>query len=266
MSVKIGAHVDRSDVVAQAAEIGAEVVQVFLSDPQAWKVPPFDDSAHPGGAAAFREETAAAGLEVYVHAPYVINVASTNNRIRIPSRKLLQQIMTGAGEIGAKGVVVHGGHVTAKDDPDVGFDNWRKAIDALETDVPVLIENTAGGDFSLARRLDRLEQLWAAVMRANGAENVGFTLDTCHAWAGGIDLATAVDDIRAITGRIDLVHANDSRDTAGSGADRHAHFGEGNIPPELLVGVVAAAGAPVVCETHGDMGPDIAWLRERLAA
>ncbi len=201
-----------------------------------------------------------------MHSPYVINVASTNNRIRIPSRKLLQQIMTGAEAIGAKGVVVHGGHVTAKDDPDVGFDNWRKAIDALETDVPVLIENTAGGDFSMARRLDRLEQLWAAVMRANGAENVGFTLDTCHAWAGGIDLATAVDDIRAITGRIDLVHANDSRDAAGSGADRHAHFGDGNIPPELLVGVVAAAGAPVVCETHGDMGPDIAWLRERLAA
>jgi len=264
MSVKIGAHVDLSDAVAQAKEIGAEVVQVFLSDPQAWKVPPIDDTVHAGGAEAFREETAAAGIDVYVHAPYVINVASTNNRIRIPSRKLLQQIMTGAGEIGAQGVVVHGGHVTAKDDPDVGFDNWRKAIDALETDVPVLIENTAGGDFSMARRLDRLELLWAAVMRANGAENVGITLDTCHAWAGGIDLATAVDDIRAITGRIDLVHANDSRDTAGSGADRHAHFGEGNIPPELLVGVVEAAGAPVVCETHGDMGPDIAWLRERL--
>ncbi|HWV76619.1 MAG TPA: deoxyribonuclease IV [Isoptericola sp.] len=263
MSVKIGAHVGLQDAVAEAKDIGAEVVQVFLSDPQAWKVPPLD---YPGGADAFREETTAAGLDVFVHAPYVINVASTNNRIRIPSRKLLQQIMTGAEAIGAKGVVVHGGHVTAKDDPDVGFDNWRKAIDALETDVPVLIENTAGGDFSMARRLDRLEQLWAAVMRANGAENVGFTLDTCHAWAGGIDLATAVENIRGITGRIDLVHANDSRDTAGSGADRHAHFGDGNIPPELLVGVVAAAGAPVVCETHGDMGPDIAWLRERLAA
>ena len=263
MSVKIGAHVDRTDAVAEAKRIGADVVQVFLSDPQAWKVPPLD---HPGGAEAFREETTAAGLDVYVHAPYVINVASTNNRIRIPSRKLLQQIMTGAEAIGAKGVVVHGGHVTANDDPATGFDNWRKAIDALETDVPVLIENTAGGDHSMARRLERIEQLWAAVMQANGAENVGFTLDTCHAWAGGIDLVTAVDDIRAITGRIDLVHANDSRDAAGSGADRHAHFGDGNIPAEQLVGVIAAAGAPVVCETHGDMGPDIAWLRERLAA
>ncbi|WP_166843847.1 deoxyribonuclease IV [Isoptericola sp. BMS4] len=263
MSVRIGAHVDASDAVAQAKEIGAEVVQVFLSDPQAWKITPF---AHPGGAEAFRAETAEAGLDVYVHAPYVINVASTNNRIRIPSRKLLQQIMTGAEEIGAKGVVVHGGHVTAKDEPAKGFDNWRKAIDSLETDVPVLIENTAGGDFAMARHLERIEQLWAAVMQANGAENVGVTLDTCHAWAGGIDLATAAADVRAITGRIDLVHANDSRDSAGSGADRHAHFGEGQIPPGLLTGVIADAGAPVVCETHGDMGPDIAWLRERLTS
>jgi deoxyribonuclease-4 len=262
MSVKIGAHVDLSDAVAQAREFGADVVQVFATDPQAWKLTDVD---HPGGVEGFRAETAEAGIDVYVHAPYVINVASTNNRIRIPSRKLLQQVMTRSEELGAKGVVVHGGHVTAQDDPAKGFDNWRKAIDALESDVPVLIENTAGGDHAMARHLERLEQLWAAVMQANGAENVGFTLDTCHAWAGGIDLATAVADIRAVTGRIDLVHANDSRDAANSGADRHTHFGEGTIPPELLAGVIADAGAPVVCETHGDMGPDIAWLRERLS-
>ncbi|WP_125772712.1 deoxyribonuclease IV [Antribacter gilvus] len=260
--MKIGAHVDQQDAIAQAKAIGAEQVQVFLGDPQGWKGPEF---TYPGGAEALRADAAAAGLDLYVHAPYLINVASTNNRIRIPSRKLLQQIVAGAALIGAKGVVVHGGHVTATDDPAVGFDNWRKAIDALETDVPVLIENTAGGEFSMARRLERIEQLWAAVSSANGSENVGFCLDTCHAWAGGIDLATAVEQVRAITGRIDLVHANDSRDTAGSGADRHAHFGEGQIPAELLAGVITAAGAPVICETHGDMGPDIAWLRERVA-
>lgn len=259
--MKIGAHVGQEDAVTQAKAIGADQVQVFLGDPQGWKGPEF---GYAGGAAALRADAEAAGLDLYVHAPYVINVASTNNRIRIPSRKLLQQIVQGAALIGAKGVVVHGGHVSAKDEPAVGFDNWRKAIDSLETEVPVLIENTAGGDFSMARRLERIEQLWAAVSSANGADMVGFCLDTCHAWAGGIDLATAVEQVRAITGRIDLVHANDSRDAAGSGADRHAHFGEGSIPGELLAGVVAAAGAPVICETHGDMGPDIAWLRERV--
>jgi deoxyribonuclease-4 len=261
MSLQIGAHVSLDDAVAEAGRLQADVVQVFVSDPQSWKVPPLE---YDGGAEAFRADVAAAGVDVFVHAPYVINVASPNNRIRIPSRKLLQQVMTRAGEIGAKGVVVHGGHVTAKDDPATGFDNWRKAIDSLETDVPVLVENTAGGDFSMARRLDRIEQLWAAIQQADGGSEVGFTLDTCHAWAGGLDLATVVADVTAITGRIDLVHANDSRDAAGSGADRHTNFGVGEIPEDLLVGVVRDAGAPVICETKGDMGTDIAWLRARL--
>ncbi|GAA2238051.1 deoxyribonuclease IV [Promicromonospora sukumoe] len=259
--VRIGAHVDLADAIGAAKTLDADAVQVFLSDPQAWKVP---DLPYEGGAEALKAAAAAADVDLYVHAPYVINVASTNNRIRIPSRKLLQQIMDGAGAIGAKGVVVHGGHVTANDEPAKGFDNWRKAIDALQTDVPVLIENTAGGDYSMARRLERIEQLWAAVSKADGADAVGFTLDTCHAWAGGLDLATVADQIRAITGRIDLVHANDSRDEAGSGADRHTNFGQGLIPEDQLVGVIAAAGAPVICETKGEMAPDIAWLRERL--
>ncbi|GAB2463625.1 deoxyribonuclease IV [Xylanimonas ulmi] len=262
MSIRIGAHVDAADAVAQAQAIGAQAAQVFLGDPQAWKV---TGPGYPGGPQALRDDAAAAGVDLYVHAPYVINVASTNNRIRIPSRKLLQATLDGAAEIGAKGVVVHGGHVTGKDDPAVGFDNWRKAVDSLNTDVPVLIENTAGGDFAMARHLERVERLWAAVQASANASVVGLTLDTCHAWAGGVDLTTAAADLRAITGRIDLVHANDSRDTAGSGADRHAHLGEGQIPPDLLVQVIADADAPVICETHGDMGPDIAWLRERLA-
>lgn len=259
--MRIGAHLDQAHVIDQAAAIGANQAQVFLGDPQGWKGAAFD---YPGGGEQLRADARAADLDLYVHAPYVINLASTNNRIRIPSRKLLQSIVDGAALVGAKGVVVHGGHVTASDDPAVGFDNWRKAIDSLETDVPVLIENTAGGDSSMARRLERIERLWAAATSANGGDKVGFCLDTCHAWAGGIDLSTAVDSVRAITGRIDLVHANNSRDTADSGADRHASLTAGTIDPEVLLGVIRAADAPVICETHADVGPDVAWLRSSL--
>ena len=53
-----------------------------------------------------------------MHAPYVLNVATTNNRIRIPSRKLLAQHADAAAEIGAKGLIVHGGHVLKDDDPE----------------------------------------------------------------------------------------------------------------------------------------------------
>ena len=260
----IGAHGDQVDPVAEAQVREATLAQFFLGDPQGWKGPVV---VYEGGAAALRSAAEAAGVALYVHAPYVLNVATTNNRIRIPSRKFLQQHLNAAAEIGAAGLIVHGGHVLKNDNPAVGFDNWRKCIERLELPVPLLIENTAGGDNAMARQLDRLARLWEAVSSAPGGDSVGFCLDTCHAHAGGEQLSGLVARVRAITGRIDLVHANDSRDAFDSGADRHANFGEGSLEPQALAEVVRTAGAPVVVETPGGaegQGADIAWLRERI--
>jgi deoxyribonuclease-4 len=96
---------------------------------------------------------------------------------------------------------------------------------------------------------------------------LGFCLDTCHFHAGGEDLDGIVDRVLAVTGRIDLVHANDSKDPAGSGRDRHENLGKGRIDLDTLVGIVRAAGAPVVCETPGGVAEhraDIDLLRSRL--
>jgi deoxyribonuclease-4 len=74
-----------------------------------------------------------------------------------------------------------------------------------------------------------------------------------------------VDRAKAITGRIDLVHLNNSRDEFGSARDRHANIEDGTIVPEQLVAVCAAAGAPVVVETPAEgQAADVAYLRERL--
>ena len=260
----LGAHVDQSDPVAEARARQVSLVQFFLGDPQSYKGP---QVRYAGGAAGLRADAKAAGVDLYVHAPYLINVATLANRIRIPSRKLLQQHVDAAAEIGAKGLVVHGGHVGVDDDPATGFDNWRKAVQATDLKVALLLENTAGGDNAMARHLERIARTWEAVQQAEGAGMVGFCLDTCHAWAGGIELDAVVDRVRAITGRIDLVHANDSRDAAGSGADRHANLGAGQIPPDELADVIRAAGAPALLETPGGADEhvaDLAWLRERL--
>ena len=98
----------------------------------------------------------------------------------------------------------------------------------------------------------------------DGGGEVGFCLDTCHANAAGEDLADIVDRVKAITGRIDLVHCNNSRDEFGSGRDRHAGLTAGTIDPALILGVVRSAGAPVICETP-DPAADIRWLRGQLA-
>jgi len=256
--MRIGAHVHDGDPVAAAAERGAEVVQIFLSDPQAWESP----KPHPQA-----EQLLEGRLGVFVHSPYRINVASVNNRIRIPSRKLVTEYAEGAATVGAQGLVVHGGHVTAGEDPAVGIDNWRKFLsrqaDAGGFAVPILIENTAGGENAIARRFDMLARLWDAV----GEFDAGFVLDTCHAFAAGEELGDAVDRVKAITGRIDLVHLNNSRDEFGSARDRHAAVTGGTIDPAELVAVCAGAGAPVVVETPAaGQRDDIAYLREHLGS
>jgi deoxyribonuclease-4 len=255
--MRIGAHVDPAAPLAAAADRGADAVQFFLADPQGWKAPePRADAA----------ELRASEVEVFIHAPYVINVATLNNRIRIPSRKLLLTHAKAAATVGASGLIVHGGHVGKGEDVAVGFDNWRKtfayAAESGGFGLPVLIENTAGGDNACARRFDALARLWDAI----GEFGVGFCLDTCHAHAGGEDLLNVVDRVKAITGRIDLIHANDSKDAFDSGRDRHDNLGNGKIDPDLVVATIRAAGAPVIVETPGGVegqAADIALLRDR---
>jgi deoxyribonuclease IV len=191
----IGAHLHEGDPLEQAQAMGADIVQFFLGDPQGWKAPVL-----PGEPAQLRDSFAAAGVGGYIHSPYVINVASPNNRIRIPSRKILEQQLKAAASIGARGLIVHGGHVTADTDPAEGYDSWRKAVERIDRPLPMLIENTAGGD---------------------------------------------------------------SRDEFGSGRDRHAPLESGQIDPALILDVVRAAGAPVICETP-DPAVDIRWLRAQL--
>jgi len=252
----VGAHVPSADPNGEAELREADVVQVFLSAPQAWKPPKQRDDA---------EELRAGSLPIYVHAPYLVNVATTNPKVRHPSRKALQQTCDAAAAIGALGVVVHGGHLPAGEDPDEGVSNWRKALEGLDAEVPVLIENTAGGGNAMARHVDRFERLWEGL---EGVDvSLGLCLDTCHLHAAGEDMVEGVARLSAITGGVDLVHLNDSRDDAGSGRDRHANLGDGTIDEHLLVEMVRAADAPLIVETPGGaeaQAADVAWIRARL--
>src|SRR3984885_10792971 len=178
---RIGAPFHVDNPLAEAAALGADAVQFFLGDPQGWKGPVI-----PGGDAdAIKAAFAAADVDIYIHAPYVVNVATSNNKIRIPSRKILDQQLKAAASVGAKGLIVHGGHVTAGTDAEAGLENWRKAVERIERPVPMLIENTAGGDGAMARSLEAIGKLWDAVTEAagNDADNLGFCLDTCHAYS-----------------------------------------------------------------------------------
>lgn len=271
-TLRVGGHGESDDPVHAAQQRHANAAQFFVGDPQGWKAPKLE---YPPGAAALREKAEHADVALIVHAPYVLNVATTNNRIRIPSRKLLQQYLDTSASVGARGLIVHGGHVGRGDDPNEGIANWAKALERTTTPIPILLENTAGGEYAMARHFDRLALLWerASAAAEKTGSQLGFCLDTCHAHAAGEPFDTLVERVLAITGRIDVMHVNDSRDEFGSGADRHANLGTGRIDPQALFAVVqqavAACNPVLIVETAGGVAgqsADIAWLRESLAA
>lgn len=247
---------ERADPLGGAARRGAEVIQLNLSAPQQWRDPVLRGD---------EDELAASGLPIFVHAPYLLNCASINPEIRAKSRACLDAQSIAAARIGARGLVVHGGHPTGGGVLADGIAGWLEVLDGLTLPCRVLIENTAGGTRAVARHLDALGALFAALRGAG--HDVGFVFDTCHAWAGGMDLDELVDPLLEAVGQVDLVHVNDSKDPHNSGRDRHEHLGDGQLPPTAILELVGAFGAPAVVETPGDataQGVDIAWLRARL--
>jgi deoxyribonuclease-4 len=253
----VGAHVSPTRPLAAAEALGADCVQVFLSDPQGWEKPPPRPDA---------EELRSSSVPLYVHAPYLVNVCSPRNNVRYGSRKILQQTCAAGAEVGAEAVIVHPGH--AEDGLAAGYGRWARTLEMLDIQLPLYIENTAGGENAVARRFDALAGLWETIYDQRGDTELGFCFDTCHAHAAGEELSDAVERVLEIVGRIDLLHANDSRDPPGTGADRHANLGQGAIGAEPLREMIRAAGAPVVCETPGNaaaMRADLEFVREALA-
>lgn len=252
----VGAHVPGLTPLAEAAAVGADCIQLSLSDPQGWEKPPERDDA---------AELRGAEIPIYVHAPFLVNVCSPKPNVRYGSRKILAETCEAAAAIGARAVIVHPGH--SEDGLEAGAGRWSRTLEILESEVPVYLENTAGGDHAVARRFDALARLWEVVAGAPTDVGVGFCFDTCHAHAAGEDLADAVERAIAITGGIDLLHVNDSRDPPGTGADRHANIGTGTIDLDVLRHMIRAAGAPAVVETPREVGAmraDIEFVRAAL--
>jgi deoxyribonuclease-4 len=249
----IGAHVGQEDPLGDARAMGLDVVQMFLGDPQSFAKPePRADA----------QELRSSGVPIYIHAPYRLNPCHPSPRIRVPSRKTLAQTVDAAAEIGAAGVIVHGGH--AEDSPEEGPTRWWKVFEERQFPTRVLIENTAGGDNAVARYVDQIARLWE---RLEGFE-VGFCFDTCHAHAAGEELVDVVERVLAVVGTIDVLHCNDSRDKPGTGADRHANIGKGKMDPETIRAMIEASRAPVlILETPWPgIVEDLAWVRQQVGA
>ncbi len=253
-----------------AADIGCGAFQVFSGNPVGWSIGGLRASDRDG----FVEEVAEAEMgPILVHAPYLINLATGDPRIRRLSRRALIDATTRASELRAGPVVVHAGNHLGSG-PATGV---RRAVRSLEhvlerapADSTIAVEGGAGKGTEIRVTFDEL----AGIVRPFPAERVGVLLDTAHLWALGYDLRSpsALDamlrefDEGPGLDRLAGLHGNDSHAELGSHHDRHALWSEGRMGRGALRNLVRRrelAHLPLVFEIPGQT-PE--FDRKRLAS
>ena len=281
VSRPVGSHTRTSGGLAKAAlpyadAAGSEAVQVYVSNSRGWALPPGD----PKQDTLFRDGCGERGLPAYIHASLLVNLGSPTEQTVQRSVETLEHALRRGAAIGATAVVYHAGSSVDPAHDDKALHQLREAllplldVAAAQGLPKVLVEPSAGGGRSLASKVQDLGPYLAAVEHHPW---LGVCFATCHAWAAGHDLArpggmTETLDALVATvgpGRLQLIHANDSKDECGSTRDRHERIGEGRIGAAAFAELLAhpaTAGLPVIVETptkeHEGHAADIALLKD----
>ncbi|HJS27683.1 MAG TPA: deoxyribonuclease IV, partial [Actinomycetota bacterium] len=243
--MRVGAHLRTPgglrNAVDVAREVGADVVQLFLSNPRAWAGP------RPDTAEAFGASWREGGIgPLFVHAPYLVNIASPNPEFVAKSLELCRRSVAACGVIGAGGFVVHAGS-GVEGEAAAASERATTVLQAVLAETPdttrLLVELMAGTSGAVASTLQEARDLFDAV----GDERLGLVLDTCHLFATGyaLDEPAGVDacfeELRrlGLAERLRLIHMNDAKFERGSRRDRHEVVGEGRIGLDGFAAVVA---------------------------
>ena len=260
--------------IDRATEIGADVLQLFVQSPRAWRFPDHD----PADLAAFceRRDTSALGA-VLVHSLYLVNLASPNDDFYAKSVETMRRTVETGCAIRAEGVVLHvGSHQGA------GFEvGMERVVPALEQVLELcsdttwlLMENTAGAGGTIGGSVDELDAIFERLGRH---PRLGICLDSCHLYASGYDvtdrgeLDRLLEEIDGTFGldRVRALHVNDSKTPLGSNRDRHDNILDGLMGEKLgvFLGHPAFQGLPAVLEVpgadgHGPNADEVRKLRE----
>jgi deoxyribonuclease-4 len=244
---RIGVHVGTSGgvwtAVNRAVEAGANTFQIFSSSPRQWR----PSAIAPADAAKMRDLRAQFNIApVAIHASYLINLCSQTEAVRANSIVAFRGEVERALALGAEYLVLHPGSwkgLTREEGLRLAAESIERAIDAIAfpespTEAApafrILIENTAGAEFSLGGKLEQVAEL---VETLKPCAPVAVCLDTCHVHVAGYDIVS--DDgyietmklIGATVGfpAVRVWHCNDAKAPFASRLDRHEHIGEGTI-------------------------------------
>jgi len=261
--VHLGTAGGASNAVEKAREIGANTFQFFSSSPRMWRAPQVD----PKQAERMRELRVKLDVSpVVIHTSYLVNVCSQTDEIREKSIAAFRGEIERALAFGADYLVLHPGSwngLTREQGLKLAADSITRAIDGLPwegTGFHILIENTAGAQFSLGGSFEQVAEL-VELLRA--CAPMGVCLDTCHTHVAGYDLVSAegYEETMALvdsTVGFDAVkvwHCNDAKAARGSKLDRHEHIGQGTMgvdPFRRLLNDWRFAHAAFIAETPVD--------------
>jgi deoxyribonuclease-4 len=243
---RIGVHVGTAGgvwtAVDRAVAAGANTFQIFSSSPRMWKAAPVKAA----DAAKLKELRAKFDVgPVAIHASYLINLCSQTESVRTNSVAAFRGEVERALALGAEYLVLHPGSwkgLTREEGLRLAAESIERAISGIDfagKDFRILIENTAGAEFSLGGKLEQVAEL---VERLKDCAPVGVCLDTCHVHVSGYDLVSPDGYLETMMVVKDTVgfdavkvwHCNDAKAAMGSKLDRHEHIGEGTIGAEVF--------------------------------
>jgi deoxyribonuclease-4 len=267
IGIHLGTAGGASNAVERAREIGANTLQIFSSSPRMWRAPKVD----PKQAERMRELRAALDVgPLVIHTSYLVNVCSQSDEIRQKSVAAFRGEIERALTLGAEYLVLHPGSwkgLTRDEGLKLAADSIARAIDGLPwqgTPFHILIENTAGAEFSLG---GSFEQVAGLVARLKPSAPVGVCLDTCHTHVAGYDLVSeegyeeTMRQAGATVGfdAVRVWHCNDAKAARGSKLDRHESIGKGTMgiePFRRLLNDKRFAHAAFIAETPVDAPGD----------
>jgi len=265
---ELGAHMSIAGGLPLALErgqaLGCHAVQIFLKNQRQWAARPLADDE----ARAFRAARRASGIAaVFAHASYLINLATPEPPAWRQAVDAFTDELERGEALGLGCVVIHpGSHLGAGVEWGLGrvADAVREALRRTRGyRVRIALENTAGAGGGLGRTLG---ELGALLDRAERPRRLGVCLDTCHLFAAGYDVRTAIGYEAAIAEcaqavgleRVLAFHLNDGKAPLGSGLDRHEHIGRGELglaPFRSLLNDRRLAAVPKVLETPKEPEP-----------
>lgn len=270
-SRRIGIHTSTAGGVQNAAErayrLGCNTLQIFSSSPRRWAPYELSDAQ----CAEMSRLRAQYDLKpLVIHINYLVNLASSSELFLKQSMQAFRGEVERALALCAEYLVLHPGSFRGAN-REQGLLRTAAAIaastdglDLAKAGLTILIENTAGSEFSLG---GSFEQVAEVLDRLRGIVPVGACIDTCHTHVAGYDIVSeegiyeTLRQLDSVIGlnHVKVWHCNDAKAARGSKLDRHQHIGKGTIGSETfrrLLNDLRLAHAAFIAETPVDKPGD----------